>query len=223
MNTLLNVDTRRGGNKPPNAGLTSNVSPEAQSSPTGVSVKYAPDSTKRWFVLRVTYSRVRKAYEYLTKDGTEVYFPQHYVQKEINGKMKRMLEPLLPNILFVYATSEKVETYVKHTPALSYLSYYYNHFQTDAQGKNPPLTIRYEEMINFIRATCVDNEHVSLVNSEQCRYKSGDLVRIVEGDFKGVIGKVARVRGQQRVVVEIEGLCLLATAYVPTGFLETIA
>ena len=222
MNTLPNVDTRRGEPPPPHAGFASDVFPEAKGLPTGVSVKYAPDPDKQWFVLRVSYARVNKANKHLAQDGTETYFPQHYVQKEINGKKKRVLEPLIPDILFVYATPEKVETYVKHTPALSYLSYYYNHFQTDAQGKNPPLTIPYKEMMNFIRATSTDNEHVRLINSEQCRYKSGDLVRVIEGDFKGIVGKVARVQGQQCVVIEIEGLCLVATAYVPTAFVEKI-
>lgn len=222
MNTLPNVDTRRGGISPPHAGFASDVSPEAQGSPTGVSVRYAPDPAKQWFVLRTTYARVLKAHKYLTQDGTETYFPQHYAHKVFDGKKKRVLEPLIPNILFVYATPEKVEAYVKHTPALSYLSYYYNHFQTDAQGKNPPLTVPYEEMMNFIRATSVDNEHIQLVSPEQCRYKSGDLVRVVEGDFKGIVGKVARVRGQQCVVIEIEGLCMVATAYVPTAFIQKI-
>lgn len=222
MNTLPNVDTRRGGISPPHAGFASDVSPEAQGLSTGVSVRYAPDPTKQWFVLRVSYARVNKAHEYLAQEGTETYFPQHHVHKNINGKKTRMLEPLIPNILFAYATPEKIETYVKHTPALSYLSYYYNHFQTDAQGKNPPLTIPYEEMMNFICATSVDNEHIQLVSPEQCRYKSGDLVRVVEGDFRGIVGKVARVRGQQCVVIEIEGLCMVATAYVPTAFIQKI-
>ena len=76
--------------------------------------------------------------------------------------------------------------------------------------------------MNFIRATSVDNEHIQLVSPEQCRYKSGDLVRVVEGDFRGIVGKVARVRGQQCVVIEIEGLCMVATAYVPTAFIQNI-
>ena len=222
MNTLSNVNTRRGGTIPPHAGFASDVSPEAQGSPTRVSVRYAPDSGKQWFVLRATYARVIKAHKYLTQEGTETYFPQHHVQKDINGKKKRVLKPLIPNILFVYATPEKIETYVKHTHALSYLSYYYNHFKTNAQDKNPPLTIPYEEMMNFIRATSVDNEHIQLVSPEQCRYKSGDLVRVMEGDFRGIVGKVARVRGQQCVVIEIEGLCMVATAYVPTAFIQNI-
>lgn len=77
-------------------------------------------------------------------------------------------------------------------------------------------------MMNFIRVTSVDNEYIQLVNPEQCRYKSGDLIRVMEGDFKGIVGKVARIQGQQRVVVEIKGLCLVATAYVPTGFIQKI-
>ena len=42
------------------------------------------------------------------------------------------------------------------------------------------------------------------------------------GDFKGVVGKVARIAGQQRIVVEISGLCLVATAYIPTDFIEIV-
>lgn len=48
------------------------------------------------------------------------------------------------------------------------------------------------------------------------------LVRVTEGDFTGVEGRVARVSGQQRVVVEIEGLCIVTTAYIPSAFIEKI-
>ena len=47
-------------------------------------------------------------------------------------------------------------------------------------------------------------------------------MQVVKGDFEGVIGKVARVIGQQRVVVKLDGVCLVATAYVPSGFIEKI-
>ena len=57
------------------------------------------------------------------------------------------------------------------------------------------------------------------MSSEQCHYKSGDIVKVIAGEFEGVTGKVARIAGQQRVVVEISGLCLVATAYIPTDFI----
>ena len=103
-----------------------------------------------------------------------------------------------------------------------YLSYYYDHFKTDEYGKNPPLTIEYKKMMNFILVTSIDNEHTIVVGDRPCRYKSGDIVRVVDGDFKGVEGRVARVASEQRVVVEIEGLCVIATAYIPTAFISPV-
>lgn len=77
-------------------------------------------------------------------------------------------------------------------------------------------------MMNFIKTTSTENEHVRLVSSEQCHYKSGDIVKVINGEFEGVIGKVARIAGQQRVVVEVSGLCLVATAYIPKDFIEFV-
>ena len=133
-----------------------------------------------------------------------------------------MLETLIPNLLFVYTTPEQAETYIKATPELSFLTYYYNHFQVDETQKNPPLVIPNREMDNFIRATWSHNEHLLFVNPEQCHYKSGDTVRIVDGLFSGVEGRVARVSGQQRVVVTLSKIGLISTAYIPTAFLERV-
>ena len=49
-----------------------------------------------------------------------------------------------------------------------------------------------------------------------------DIVKIIDGEFKGVTGKVARIAGQQRVVVEIAGVCMVATAYIPSIFIKVV-
>lgn len=179
----------------------------------------AIDCARQWFVLRATYNRQKQAYDYIVNKGVEAYLPLHYVQKNVNGKRKRFLEPYLPQLLFVYASDGEVRDLVEDTPELSFLTYYYNHFKKTAEGKNPPLVVPYRSMMNFIRVTSVENEHIKVVRPEQCHYKSGDIVRVIEGDFAGVEGRVARVSGQQRVVVEIEGVCLITTAYIPSAFL----
>ena len=225
MNALLNAHTKRGCDSPPHIGLTSNVSPEAQSSPTGVSSDYAQQEGYDWFVLRATYNRVNTAVEKAKTNGIKTYVPMHYVQKVIAGKKKRMQQPLLPSLLFVYATRVQADSLVKKSvdELSSYIKYYLDKtLPPEANGKNPPLTIPYNAMINFIKATSTDSEHVRIVTAEQCHYKSGDKVRVIAGDFKGVVGKVARVAGQQRVVVDISGLCMVATAYIPTDFIEII-
>ena len=222
MNALLNVHTHRGQSRSPYVGLTSNVLPEAQRSQTGVSSDYVKKANHEWFVLRVTYNRTQKAYGIISTSGVQSYMPMHYVVKKEIGKKKRTFLPLLPNLLFVYATREQANELVKKkTDEPSFIKYYLDKTKPlESNGKHPPLKISFNSMINFIKVTSTDSEHVRIVTKQQCNYKSGDIVRIIEGEFKGVEGKIARIAGQQRVVVEIAGLCLVATAYIPTAFLE---
>ncbi|MBO7049003.1 MAG: UpxY family transcription antiterminator [Bacteroidaceae bacterium] len=185
-----------------------------------MSVRYAYDSSKQWFVFRATYGRESKALSFLETKGIEAYLPQRWTVRQVGNSTKRVKEPLLPNLLFAYCSLEQAEVLIKHTPELQYLNYYYNHLQCEPDGKNPPLTVKYEQMMNFIAVTSAPNEHIRLIDASRCHFKSGDKVRVVNGSFTGVEGKVARISGQQRVVVEIDGLCAVATAYIPTAFLE---
>ena len=223
MSTLSNVETGRGQAKPPSFRVAPETIPEAKSSQTGVSVRYVPAPDKSWYVFRASYGREDKASDYIVEDGTYVYIAKRYARKSVNGKQKKVLEALIPNLLFVYTTEDKAKEYVKNTPALSYLTFYYNHFELDDDQKNPPLTISRKEMENFIIATCNKSEHLKFVDESQCHFKGGEIARVVEGVFKGVEGKVARVSGQQRVVVTLSQVGLVSTAYVPTAFLSIIS
>ena len=222
MNTLPNVKTRRGETNPLSVKFTPDAFPEAKSSKTGVSVRYVPTPGMSWFVFRASYGREDKASDYIIEDGTFVYIAKRYAHKTVNGKQKMILEALIPNLLFVYTTKEKADEYVKHTPALSYLTYYYNHFDLDDNQKNPPLTVSCKEMENFIIATCNKSEHLKFVDESQCHFKGGEFVKVIEGSFKGVVGKVARVSGQQRIIVTITNVGLISTAYIPTAFIQVI-
>jgi transcription antitermination factor NusG len=222
MITLSNVTTRRGETNPPSVRVAPDTIPEAKCSKTGVSVEYVPTPDKRWYVLRASYGREDRAKDYIVGDGTFVYIAKRYARKTVNGKQKKALETLIPNLLFVYTTEDKAEEYVKRTPALSYLTYYYNHFELDDDQKNPPLTVSRKEMENFIVATCNKSEHLKFVNEEQCHFKGGETIRVIDGLFKGVEGRVARVSGQQRVVISLSSIGLISTAYIPTAFIRRI-
>lgn len=196
--------------------------PEAKSTQTGVSVRYVPVLDYKWFVFRVSYGREYLAADFIIADGTYVYLAKRQVLKTVDGKTRKVVEPLIPNILFVYTSDTKAKQYIENTFALPYISYYYNHFQ-QVDGKNLPLTVPDREMLNFILATCSRNEHLLFVSPSQCHFRGGETVRVTEGAFRGVEGRVARVAGQQRVVVALEGIGLISTAYIPTAFLTQIA
>ena len=65
-----------------------------------------------------------------------------------------------------------------------------------------------------------ESENIIISSKTIEKFAKGQPVRITEGKFKGVMGRVARYQGQQRVAVEIEGLMTVITAYVPSAFLK---
>lgn len=218
MSTLPNVETHQD----PCIKPALDAFPEAKSTTTGVSVRYAPAPGYEWFVFRASYGREDRAADFIVADGTYAYVAKRYTRKIVDGKAKRVLENLIPNLLFAYTTSENADRYIKGTPELSFLSYYYNHFEHSNGTKNPPMTIPRPEIESFILATCGHDEHLLVVSRERCHFRGGELVRVIEGAFKGVEGRVARVAGQQRVVVSLTNLGLISTAYIPSAFLQIV-
>ena len=218
MNTMPDVDIRR-GNEPQRFGLTATAIPEANGSQTGVSVENAQSETKQWYVLRVSYGRAEKANELLKAKGIETHLPLHTTYKGVNGKRIKQRLPLLPNFLFAKTTLSVLEQFLKSSPDLNFITFYYNHFNQKPDGKNPPLVVPKESMDNFIKLTSIDDEHILLIDEVNGTYKQGDYVRIIDGPFKGIEGRVTKITGQKRVIVELPGLCSVATAYIPKVFL----
>ena len=218
MNTVPDVDIRR-GQEPQRFGLTATAIPEANGSQTGVSVENAQSETKQWYVLRVSYGRAVKANELLKAKGIETHLPLHTTYKGVNGKRIKQRLPLLPNFLFAKTTLSVLEQFLKSSPDLNFITFYYDHFNKKPDGKNPPLFVPKESMDNFIKLTSIDDEHILLIDKVNGTYKQGDYVRIIDGPFKGIEGRVTKITGQKRVIVELPWLCSVATAYIPKVFL----
>ena len=183
-------------------------------------LNYVHDADKRWFVVRSSFNRGEKAYDFLLRGDFHAYLPVRLTEKVKGRHLIRAYEPLIPNILFVYAEESALRDFMRENKDVDFLSLYYNHFEQDNFGKDKLMEVRTGEMDNFIRATMVESPHTMVVDPTKVRYKTGDTVRVVEGDFVGVVGKVARIGGQSRVVVTLDGVCSIATAYIPSAFLE---
>lgn len=236
--TSEDVHTSGGGEFPPCAGLTSNALPEAQStmsvesSQTGVSTKNALLATKpkaqreadtpHWYALRTTYGREKKAYDYMTAKGITAFYPTTNVVKLIKGKRKVVTESRLPNIFFAYGTEEQLKEYVFDNVNLPFLRFYYRHIHEGNTIKKTPLIVPDNQMdsLKIICAADADNTIVSL--GEIPKFEKGQLVKVTDGAFKGVTGRVARWQGQQRVGVVVDDLVTVVTAYIPSAFLENM-
>ena len=219
--SLYNGQPTDTGSSCPSARLTS-CTPSIQSNKDGVSVENVLDANKQWFVLRVSYGRIIKAKAFIEAKGLECYVPLRYKEVRKHGKKRIITEPLIPSFLFVHASAERVDYLlqdksIKPLENRALLSYYYDHtsHREKSPTKNPPLVISDSAMDNFIRLTSIHNPHIIPVTSENIKYKLGDEVVITEGEFKDIHGRVARIAGQQRVLVELFDGCLVATAYIP--------
>ena len=226
--SLYNGQPTDTGSSCPSAGLTS-CTPSISKNKGGVSVENVPDASKQWFVLRVSYGRIVKAKAFVEAKGFECYVPIRYKEVKKHDKKRIITEPLLSSFLVVHAAAEHVDSFlqdknIKAPENKALLSYYYDHTShcENSPSKNPPLVISDAAMDNFIRLTSIHNPHIIPVTSENIKYKFGDEVMITEGDFKDIHGRVARIAGQQRVVVELFEGYLVATAYIPKDAIKII-
>ena len=243
-NASIDDNTHGGGEIPPRTGLTPDALPEvqepvlAENSQTGVSTKNAqpvtdvktplktikrkPKEVPHWYALRVTYGREKKAYDYLVGKHVEAYYPTIKTVKEVDGKRKTVEESRLPNIFFARGTEEEIKSFVYDNVNLPHLRFYYRHFHEGARLIKEPLIVP-DYQIEGLKIICASEaEDVVIVPQAIRKFQTGQTVRVIDGVFTGVIGKVARYHGQQRVAIFIDGLLTIASAYVPSAFLEVI-
>lgn len=233
-------NTLGGGLIPPCTGLAPDALPEvqepvlAENSQTGVSTRNAQLSATlkikkrrqvdlpRWYALRTTYGREKRAYDYLVSKKMVAFYPTITVVRLIGGKRKKVEESRIPNIFFAYGTEEQLKSYVYDNVNLPYLRFYYRYIFRGKQVVRQALVVP-DDQIESLKIICA-NEAADIVLAPVniSKFQQGQMVRIIEGKFKGVVGKVARYQGQQRVAVIIDGLFTVATAYVPSAFLEKI-
>lgn len=235
--TSQDVCTEGSGEFPPCAGLTSNALPEVQSyvaknSQTGVSTKNALSTTKKssnnpkepqlWYALRTTYGREKKAYDYMTAKGITAFLPTVNTIKMINGKRKSVTESRLPNIFFAYGTEEEIKAYVYDNVNLPFLRFYYRHKHEGKKIEKTPMIVPTSQ-IDSLKIICeAEAEDIIISHTEIPKFEKGQVVRIIDGAFKGVVGRIARYQGQQRVAVVMDELVTICTAYIPSAFIETI-
>ena len=228
-NALLNADKIGGGDVPPCIGVKSSALPEvqklllAENSDTGVSTNNVPLPTKHWYAMRTTYGREQKAYDFIVSNGGTAFLPLIKQEKVIKGKKTIVDASRIPNIFFVYGTEDEVKNYAFGNVHLPFLRFYYESHHEGVKIIKEPLIVP-DRQIQSLKILCqAEAEDIRFVPDEMIpKFQEGESVVITQGEFKGIVGKVARWHGQQRVAIIIEGLCVIATAYVPSAYLEKL-
>ena len=82
---------------------------------------------------------------------------------------------------------------------LQFLRFYYRHVHVGHRIKKTLLIVPDYQM-KILKIICVaDTNNIILSLVEVPKFEKEQLVKVIDGVFKGVIGRVARWQGQQRV------------------------
>ena len=169
---------------------------------------------KLWYAIRVTYNRELKVKEDLDARGITCFVPMQYRREERNGQMVKRLVPSVHNLIFIHLTPSEMTDY-KRSTALP-IRYIMN------RETHEPITVPTQEMENFIRVAGTYEEKLIYLNPEPGDFSKGERVRIIGGDFAGAEGIFVRVKGDRRVLINVQGVVAVATTYVHPSMIEKI-
>ena len=166
-------------------------------------------------------SRELQAKEYLDSLGIENFIPMHY--EHVEGKQPRhqVLKPAIRNLIFVHSSRAFITELKMTRRELTSLRYIMRPVLDDANNvvRHDVLTVPDRQMDNFIKVASVVDERVFYIENLNFAGRPGQRVKVVEGDFAGVEGKIKRVKKNKCVVVQIDHVAAVAIAFLPAAFL----
>lgn len=177
------------------------------------------EELSEWYVLRVTYQRELIAKRRLDELGITSFVPTRKVEVRGASGVKRIQrKALVHNYIFVFSNKQAIDS-VKcfELPYLRYVVHTQNNEKT-------LMRVPERQMRSFMLVTGSEDERLQLLQAESVDLKLGTKVRVVGGIFAGAEGILVKIPGSRsrRVVVQIDGVAMVATPAIEREFLEVI-
>ena len=174
-----------------------------------------------WYALRVSYSRELKVRVRLNESGIRTFVPMMWRRCPVQpgmtpGNPSRRLVPAVGNLCFAYSTRAELEDFIRGYGDTSPVHFYWD------RTANKPLTVPEKAMNDFIAVSSTLDEDLIYITEITSKLREGQTVKVKEGPFKGVEGKVVRIRKSRRILVELPGMLAVATTYIQPEYLEII-
>lgn len=171
---------------------------------------------EEWYALRVFFNKASDISRELNEKGIETYLPMtNEVVETAGGKLVSRQRPLIGSLLFIRSRHDAVKALARNLSGRA--SVY-----AKAGNLSEPAPIPESEMTIFRLVTSCDGGPLEFLGGDLSRWSIGELVRVAAGPLKGAVGRICRIKGNRRLVVVVNGVCAVATAYVPARFLQKL-
>ena len=161
-----------------------------------------------WFALRATYSRELKVRDSLIQRGVKAFVPMIWRKIEAGGKVEKKLVPAVSSLCFVYWTKPEIDAYIRSFGDTRPVNYYWD------RTTGRPLTIPDKAMEDFIAVASTMDPDLIYLTEVSDKLREGQTVEVTQGPFKGITGKIVRIKKNRRVLVELPGFLAVTTNYV---------
>lgn len=166
-----------------------------------------------WYSFKVFFNQEFKVEEELQEQGIEVFVPTTIVSVNRGKVKKKVRKPIISGLLFCRTSSSAIKELQKKLFGRAVI---YKNI------KGEPAVIPDREMNVFRLVVTSGEEGLEYFPEGEMSYRIGNRVRVIDGPFKGAEGYIRRIKGNNRLIVTVEGVCAVATSYIPRCFLEKI-
>lgn len=173
-------------------------------------------NNNRWFALRVIYGREMKLKAHLDARHIDNYIPMRYTDVVKNGKKQRTLLPAIRNLIFAHANRAMLDELKKEMEGQIPMRYIFN------KETRTPIVVPDGQMRHFIAVSGTLHEQLMYLTEINPILQQGERVRIKAGPFAGVEGKIVRIKRNRCVMVSVDGVIAVTTAFIPPQLLEKI-
>ena len=138
--------------------------------------------------MRVTYSREMLAKEYLDTIGIENFIPMQYVPIKGKHPRHRELKPAITSLIFIRSSQKNITELKMTKRELNSLRYIMTPVLDEKNNviRKDILTVPDKQMDNFIKVASVNDDRVFYMENLDFAGKSGQRVKVVEGDFASI-------------------------------------
>lgn len=171
----------------------------------------------QWFAMRATYKREITARDYLVSKGIEVFVPMKKVVKVVRGIKRKVTEPAINSLIFVYAQKEVLQQVKMGVEYLQYLT-------RKVEGRNVPIVVPQRQMEQFIQVVQDDTVDKTFFAPDEVELALGTRVRVHGGPFDGMEGVLAKIKGKRKkqFFINLDGLVAVNTIIENVELLEVV-
>lgn len=161
---------------------------------------------KNWYALYTRPRHEKKVAEILNQKGEEVFLPLLKTKRQFKDRKREVELPLFPSYIFSKFEYKERFSILETHGVMKIVNF---------QGK-PAIVPDWQ--IESLKVILENPETLRLENY----YRQGDLVKVVNGPFKGLNGTVKQQKGESRLVITIDGIMQSISVEIDPDSVETI-